>query len=47
LGREQVEERVVENLLRETDFSTEKISALVNVATEFVEEIKKNVLSKV
>jgi hypothetical protein len=41
IGREESARRFVENLLRETEFSTEKIAALTNVTAEFVEEVKR------
>jgi phosphoserine phosphatase len=42
IGRKESDRRFVENLLRETEFSAERISALVGVSVEFVEEVMKS-----
>jgi hypothetical protein len=42
IGRKESDRRFVENLLRETEFSAERISALLGVSVEFVEEVMKS-----
>ena len=42
IGRKESDRRFVENLLRETEFSAGRISALVGVSVEFVEEVMKS-----
>jgi len=40
-GTERATRKFVENLLKETSFSVEKIASLANVSVEFVTEVKK------
>jgi hypothetical protein len=45
----EVEEKtwvIVENLLKETTFSNEKIASLTEVTVEFVQEVKENLKKK-
>jgi hypothetical protein len=42
IGREEKGRKVVENLLRETDFTKEKISTLADVSIEFVDEVRES-----
>jgi hypothetical protein len=42
IGREERSKQFVENLLRETEFSTEKISTLADVTLEFVDEVRNS-----
>jgi hypothetical protein len=43
IGREEKSRLFVENLLRETDFSSEKISGLADVTVDYVNEVRKSV----
>ena len=43
IGREEKSRLFVENLLRETDFSSEKISGLADVTVDYVDEVRKSV----
>lgn len=45
-GREEVQEEVIKNLLRESDFSVEKIASLVNTTVEFVNEVIEDMKAK-
>lgn len=45
-AKEEVQEVIVENLLKGSDFSVEKIATLVNVPVEIVNEIKSNLITK-
>jgi hypothetical protein len=45
--REEVTEAFVENLIKGTDFNSEKIAALANVTVEFVDEVKASLQSEV
>ncbi|HTJ11011.1 MAG TPA: hypothetical protein VL547_03270 [Dinghuibacter sp.] len=46
VGREKAAVIFVQNLLRQSDFSVEKIAAVASVSVEFVNEIKKNLNGK-
>ncbi len=45
-GVQETSRLVVENLLKQSDFSMEKIASVANVSLEFVKEVKKNLKKK-
>ena len=45
-GVEEAKREVVENLLKDPDFSLDKIASIVNAPLDFVKEVKKGLRKK-